>query len=150
MLNPILYFVIGSLIIILIACLIQQIYRTHEDIQEIANTSAGVTGNWQSGTATSGSTGDDLVTFTIGGDIFVNFLDIYIGGLTAAASITIRMYHDVNGTERNFYSQSFTVGTDPDSIPVIDGTIKENSDLRVEVQSNNAGDNGGTVTYEVK
>jgi len=145
--------IVAILLIFLILMLLSlnlTVYQTREDIPNIAETQSSTTANWQSGTATSGSTGGDLVTISISEAVYINFLEVVIGTLTNGATITIRLYHDVNGTSRNFYNEDFTVGTDPASIPVIDGSMLENGNLRVEVQSNQAGDNGSAISYEYK
>jgi len=46
------------------------------------------------------------------------------------------------------YEQSFTGGTDPDGLWIINGTVGIHEALRVEVESNNAADNGLAVNYD--
>jgi len=65
----------------------------------------------------------------------------------AAATITVRMYTEVNGVEVKFYDQPFTKDTDPDGIMVINGTLAILADLRVEMHSSDALDNNVTVPY---
>lgn len=113
---------------------------------------SSVTGNWQSGTATSGETGADLVNIGTASDRRkIHSLQVDISQLTTGATITIRLYELVNGTERKVYppfGTSWVVGTDPGAIWVIDGTVEITGVLRVEVQSDTAGDNGKAIAYK--
>ncbi len=114
--------------------------------------SDSVTANWQSGTATSGDTGADLVSIGTASDRKkLNSLQVDISQLTVGATITIRLYELVNGVERKLYpppGTTWVVGTDPDAIWVVDGTVEITGVLRVEVQSDNAGDNGKAIAYK--
>ena len=107
------------------------------------------TGNWQSGTGTSGDTGADLLSIGVNDDgKLVDSLEVDISALTAAATISIRLYKQVNGTEKCILDDDFVVGSDPQAIPVINSPIGIYEVLRVEVQSNNALDNGKAIPYE--
>lgn len=105
--------------------------------------------NWQSGVATSGETGADLVSI---GAVLTKYklhsLILNISTLTLGATITVKLFMDVVGTERKVYEQSFTQGTDPDGLWIVNGTLGIHEVLRVEVESNNAGDNGLTIDYD--
>ncbi|MFC2017582.1 hypothetical protein ACFLUD_04135 [Chloroflexota bacterium] len=108
-----------------------------------------VTGNWNSGTATSGETGADLVT--IGANDTRNKLHsllINISSVQAGAKITIRLYMQVNGTERKIYQEEFTQGTDPNGLWIINGTVGIHEVLRVEATSSKAADNGAAIEYD--
>lgn len=112
--------------------------------------SAAVVGNWNGGVATSGLAGADVVTLAFAQRTFINTLELVISDLAAAAILTVRMFHDVNGAEEQFYNEQFIVGTDTDSIPIIMGRWSETSDLRVEVFSDQGADDGQDIEYEVK
>jgi len=71
-----------------------------------------------------------------------------ISGLTATATISIRMYMQVNGVEKKVYDQDFVVGTDLDGVWVVNGTVGIHEVLRVTAQSDNAGDDGKTIAYD--
>jgi hypothetical protein len=107
--------------------------------------------NWQSGTATSGETGADLVSLGEAGKTkLIHSLLVDIGGLTSGAKITIKLFMNIDGVDRKLYppnGTAFTVGTDPDGCWLITGTLAIHDVLRVEVQSDNAGDNGKSVAY---
>ena len=106
--------------------------------------------NAYGGTASSGETGADVLTISTTTRKKIHALMIGISGLSAGAAATIRMYTkalDADATLTKFYHQSFTVETDPDLIPVIDGTIGIRNDLRVEIQSNNAADTSVSVKW---
>jgi len=111
--------------------------------------SGSVTGDWQSGIATSGETGADLITL---GDDDIKYklhsLVINISALTAGAIIAVKLFMKANGTERKVYHQSFTQGTDPDGLWIVNGTVGLHEALRVELESDNAADNGKTVDYD--
>jgi hypothetical protein len=111
--------------------------------------SSSVTANWQSGTGSSGETGADLVT--IGTDEIkykLHSLVVNISALTAGAVIAIKFFMKVNGVERKVYHQSFTQGTDPDGLWLVNGPVGIHQALRVELESDNAADNGQTVDYD--
>jgi len=74
-------------------------------------------------------------------------LIVDISQLTAAASITIRLYMKVNGVERKLYEQTFVVGTDTDGCWVVNGTIGIHDVLRVTCQSDDATDDGKAIAY---
>jgi hypothetical protein len=108
-----------------------------------------VIANWNSGVATSGNAGADLVTIGAAGvKKKVHSLVVSIRNLTVGATITIRMYMEVNGVEDEVYDQTYVQGVDPDGVWVIDGTVGIHEALRVEVYSNNAADDGAQVVYD--
>jgi len=113
---------------------------------------SSVEANWQSGTATSGETGANLVSIGTAADRKkLNSLQVDISQLTTGATITIRLYELVNGTERQLYpppGTTWVVGTDPDAIWVVDGPVEIAGVLRVEVQSDTALDNGEAIAYK--
>ena len=119
-------------------------------LPNVAEASGAVADNWQSGVATSGLAGADLVTINIAVLTTIHMLEVDISNLTAGAQITIRMYHTVNGAEQEFYNEFFIQGTDPDSIPCIFGNVADSSNIRVEVMSNNVLDDGLDVDYHIK
>lgn len=108
-----------------------------------------VAANWQSGVATSGEAGADLVTLGAADTRYkVHSLLVSIALLTVGATITIKLFQEVTGTERKVYEQTFVVGADPDGVWVINGTLGIHEELRVEVESNNVGDNGLNIDYD--
>jgi len=111
--------------------------------------SASVTANWQSGTGTSGETGADLITIGAAGiKNKLHSLLVSISALTGGAIITVKLFMKVYGTERKVYAQSFTKGTDPDGLWIVNGSVAIHEALRVEVESNNVADNGKAVDYD--
>ena len=111
--------------------------------------SGSVTGNWYSGTATSGQTGADVVT--IGANDIrkkLHSLLINISSVQAGAKITVRLYMQVNGTERKVYHEEFTQGTDPNGLWIVNGSVGIHEALRVEAMSNKAADNGAVLEYD--
>jgi len=113
---------------------------------------SSITANWQSGTATSGETGANLVSIGAAGDRKkLHSLVVGIGALTVGATITIKLFQLVNGVDTKVYppqGTTWTVGTDPNGIWVVTGTLEIDGVLRVEVESDNAGDNGRAITYK--
>lgn len=98
--------------------------------------SGSVTGNWYSGTATSGETGANLVT--IGANDTrkkLHSLLVSIGSVGAGAKITIRLYIQINGTERKVYQEEFTQGVDPNGLWIVNGSVGIHEVLRVEAMS---------------
>ncbi|GAI39687.1 unnamed protein product, partial [marine sediment metagenome] len=98
--------------------------------------SDSVTANWNTATGTSGEAGEDLVTIGANDTKYKlhSFL-INISALTVGAVVTVKLFMQVHGTERKVYSQDFTVGTDPDGLWIVNGTIGIHEALRCEVYS---------------
>ncbi|GAI13313.1 unnamed protein product, partial [marine sediment metagenome] len=110
-------------------------------------------GNWQSGTATSGLAGEDFlvlgtattVYFAIG--LFgVPIVFAYIGDLTPGATITYRTYITVFGVMRLAEDDDYVVGVDP-NVMVMYAWVGRGQ-IRIEIQSDNALDNGAAIPYE--
>jgi hypothetical protein len=105
--------------------------------------------NWNTGVATSGLAGADLVVLGAANtNYFVHSLLVSIANLTLAANITVRLYQLVNAVEREVYNQTFVQGTDPDGLWIVNGTIGIHQALRCEVYSDNVGDDGATIDYD--
>ena len=66
----------------------------------------------------------------------------------AGTAITVRMYMQVNGTERKVYEQAFDAALDPPGLWIVNGTVGIHEALRVTLQSNNAADDGKAVDYD--
>lgn len=114
-----------------------------------APVSSSVTASWQSGTASSGENGADLVTIGASNTKYkLHSLMVNIHALTDGATVVLKLFTKINGNERNVYHQSFTKGTDPDGLWIVNGTVGIHQALRVELQSNNAADNGKYVEYD--
>ena len=118
----------------------------------VAPGESSVPGDWQSGTGFSGEPGDDLVNIgTADERKKLHSLVVGIGALTVGATITIKLFMLVKGVLTKVYppvGSTWTPGTDPNGIWVVTGTLEIDGILRVEVQSNNAGDNGRAITYK--
>ena len=111
--------------------------------------SGSVSGNWQSGTATSGETGADIVTIGTNDTRYkLHSLLLSIHNFQAGAKVTVKLFMQVNGTERKVYQEQFTKGTDPDGLRVINGTTGIHEALRVEAESNKAADNSVALDYD--
>lgn len=109
----------------------------------------GAPAQWQGGFGTSGEVGSDLVTLGAN-DVRNKFhsLLVNISALTPGATITVKMFMQVNGVERRVYRQNFVQGVDPNGLWIVNGTVGIHEALRVEVQSNNALDNGLAVDWD--
>jgi hypothetical protein len=66
----------------------------------------------------------------------------------AGTIITVRLYTEVNGSERKVYEQTFDATTDPPGLWIVNGTVGIHEVLRVTLESNNAADNGQAVDYD--
>ena len=111
--------------------------------------SGSVTGNWQSGTATSGETGADVVT--IGANDTkkkLHSLLLSIHNFTSGGKVTVKLFMQVNGTERKVYQEDFNKGNDPDGLWVVNGSVGIHEALRVEAMSNKSADNGAALEYD--
>ena len=73
---------------------------------------------------------------------------VNISAIEAAATITIRMYTQINGVERKVYDQDFAKDTDPDGLWIVNGTVGIHEVLRVTAQSDNALDDGKAIDYD--
>ena len=114
-----------------------------------APASGSVTGNWNSGTATSGEAGADVVT--IGANDTkkkLHSLLINVSSLQAGGKVTVKLFTQVNGTERKVYEEEFSKGSDPDGLWIVNGTVGIHEALRVEAETNKAADNGAAIDYD--
>ncbi len=114
-----------------------------------APVSGSVAGNWNSGIATSGETGADVVT--IGANDVkkkLHSLILSIHNFQSGGKVTVKLFTQVNGTERKVYQEDFNKGTDPDGLWVVNGTVGIYKAVRVELQSNRAVDNGVSLDYD--
>ena len=142
-----------------ISDLLSEIGELREEIAGIKNhteklsgedpVSGSVTANWNSGTATSGETGADVVT--IGANDSkkrLHSLLLNISAFQSGAKVTVRLFMQVNGTERKVYEQEFKQGDDPDGIWIANGTVGIHEGLRVEAESDKAADDGAAMDYD--
>ena len=100
--------------------------------------SGSTTANWNIAESDVASIGTDGTKYKL------HSLLISIHNLVGTV-ITVRMYMQVNGTERRVYQQTFDAATDPPGLWIINGTLGIHEVLRVTLQSNNAADNGKAV-----
>jgi len=75
-------------------------------------------------------------------------LVVDMNALHVGATITLRMYSQINGTERKLYDEDYVVGTDPDGVWLVDGTVGIHEVLRVSAESNAATDDGASIPYD--
>ena len=111
--------------------------------------SGSVTGNWNSGIATSGETGADVVT--IGANDTrkkLHSLLLSIHNFQSGGKVTVKLFMQVNGAERKVYQEDFNKGNDPDGCWIVNGTVGVHEAIRVEAQSNRAVDNGVALHYD--
>ena len=102
------------------------------------------TANWQAAEA-------NLITLGAN-DVRNKVHSLIVGIQNLIGNITIRLYTQVNGVERQVWptplATTFIIGTDGPAIAVINGTWRIHEALRVTVQSDSAPDNGAAVTYD--
>ena len=111
--------------------------------------SGSVTSNWNSGTATSGEIGADVVTLGASDTRKrLHSLLLNISAFQAGAKVTVKLFIQVNGTERKVYEQEFKQGNDPDGLWIVNGTVGIHEGLRVEAESNKAADDGVSMDYD--
>jgi hypothetical protein len=116
------------------------------EADEEENSAIGL--NLNGGTASSGNPGADVLTIPAEGRIEILCAVISIRNCAGGASITIRAYTDVNGVEDEIYNQTFTKGTDPDGVLVVNGNFGANEPVRLEMHSDNGADTGVDVPYK--
>jgi len=95
-----------------------------------------ITANWSTATGTSGETGEDLCVIGAN-DTKYRLLSLLldVSAVTDTVILTVKMFMQINGTEKKVYSQNFLVGTDPDGIWVVQSVVAIHEVLRVEVES---------------
>jgi len=114
-----------------------------------APASGSVNGNWNSGTATSGETGANVVTIGANGTKNkLHSLLINVSSLQAGGKVTVKLFTQVNGAERKVYEEEFSKGTDPDGLWIVNGTVGIHEALRVEAETNKAADDGAAIEYD--
>lgn len=115
----------------------------------LTRTPGTTTDNWYSGTATSGETGEDVLTINSNDtNLKVVGLLLDVTNLSSGATYNIRLYHQINGVERCVYSQNYVRGTDPDGVWLISGSLTVSEALRVELQSMAPGDTSKQIAWE--
>jgi ABC-type transporter Mla subunit MlaD len=114
-----------------------------------APASGSVTGDWESGTATSGESGADIVTIGANDTRYkLHSLLVSIHNFQTGGKVTIKLFMQVNGTEQKVYEEQFSKGTDLDGLWIVNGTVGIHEAIRVEAESNRAADNGVAVDYD--
>lgn len=105
---------------------------------------------WNSGVAPSLQPGATLTIIGAAATRYkVHGLHVDVTALTVGAHVTVRLYTPTTGVlPVNGYSQTFTVGTDPNDLWIINGTLEIDDILRVEVRSDVAGDDGRAIGYK--
>jgi hypothetical protein len=63
-------------------------------------------------------------------------------------NITVRLYHNINGVQRQCYTQVYAVAVDGPGLWIVDGPLTIYGLLLVTAQSNNAADNGQAISWE--
>lgn len=121
-----------------------------EDISADPSGNKGTTtANWYAGAGISGETGGDVLT--MGNDSTYNKVQglwLNIQNLTNGATVTVRLYHSINGVEKKVHQQSFIRGTDPDGLWIISGALEISGTLRCELQSDNSADTAKSIGWE--
>lgn len=108
-----------------------------------------ITRNWFNGVATSGMTGGDVLTLgTALTTSKISRCSLSTHNLALGANVNIRMYGGVNGVERKFFDDYFSVGTDPVDLLPINGEMGIYDRVRIEMSSDKLADNGKAVDYE--
>jgi len=106
--------------------------------------------NLYSNRATSGETGADILTIPTSKQLKIHSLFLYVGNCHERSVLTLRLYTDINGTERrikitNFNRETFS---NPDVVWAVSGTVAVASDLRLEIQSNRSEDTAVVIEYQ--
>ncbi|MFA5401219.1 MAG: hypothetical protein WC359_12300 [Dehalococcoidia bacterium] len=73
---------------------------------------------------------------------------LFIDMNAIAGNLTIRMYKQINGTERRFYEQTFSVAADGPGRPTIDSIMGISEVVRVTCESDNAADDGQSIGWD--
>lgn len=118
--------------------------------QHATITIGDTTANWNSGTATSGSSGADLFTMGQAGKWSrINFGAVILTGLDVAATITIREYMDVAGSNRMIMEDDWLVTEELALLSWLwDSEIY--GLYRIELYSDQAADDGVAIDWEYR
>lgn len=115
--------------------------------------SGEVTDNWESGFATSGLAGADFLTIGTAQTVYfsmglfgIPIIYAYIGDLTPGATITYRIYVAIFGILRLADHDDYVVGVDA-NVMAMYGWVGRGQ-IRIEIMSDNIGDNGAAIPYE--
>lgn len=109
------------------------------------------TANWNSGVASSGQAGADLITIGVAGQWYrLNQFTVVLTGFNALATITTREYMLVAGVERLLLEDDY--GPPPPEVAFMSWWFDAEffGPYRVEVYSDQAADDGLAVTYEYR
>ena len=110
----------------------------------VPGTNGNLAANWFAAEQTLCTIGAALTRYK------VHNLTIGINALVG--NITVRLYTDVNGVERQIFpvplATTFNVATDPPGIPIINSSWGIKNAVRVTVQSDAVADNGAVVSYD--
>jgi hypothetical protein len=107
--------------------------------------------NWNSGVATSGAAGADLVTIGVAGQWYrLNQFTLVLTGFNAAATITIRSYMNVAGANRLVIDDDYTPPLPDTAFLSWWFDAEFFGPFRVEVHSDQAADDGFNATYEYR
>lgn len=106
--------------------------------------------DWNSGTATSGQPGADLVTIgTVGEWSELSDAVLRLDSFTPGATITVRAYKTIAGAEEEIMNEDYVVGVDPNLVLFVWWlVVRMYSQVRVEVHSDQAGDDGAAAIFE--
>ena len=107
-----------------------------------AITASATTASWNAAEADIASIGANDTKYKL------HSLMLDLNALHVGAVVSVRMYSQVNGTERKLYDEDYTVGTDPDGLWLIDGTVGIHEVLRVSAESTAATDDGTAIPYD--
>ena len=108
------------------------------------------TANWNSGVATSGLAGGDLVTLGTALSWWT-LTEIYLllSAFNAGATVTVRAYMTLLGAERLVMEEDYVVAAEPDVIYIFWWwELRIYGQVRIEVHSDQAADDGLAATYE--
>ena len=116
--------------------------KVSTDKQAGAITTSTTTADWNAAEADIASIGTNDTKYKL------HSLMLDLNALHVGAIISVRMYSQINGTERKLYDEDYTVGTDPDGIWLVDGTVGIHDALRVSAESTAATDDGAAIPYD--
>jgi len=126
----------------------QDIRRLAERPRIVAGTT---TANWNSGVATSGQPGADVITIGVAGRWYrLNQFIVIMTGFNALATVYTREYLDVGGVNRLILVDDY--GPPPPELAFMSWWLDAEfyGPYRVEVYSDQAADDGLAVDYEYR
>ena len=116
---------------------VKEILTQTDKLAGAAPTEGSATKNWNTAVDSPDGVGGllvDLGTAATRNKLHSLLLDV--SALTDGAIIRVKLFIKINSVQQKVYDETFTINTDPDGLPIVDGTWGVHDILSVAVYSN--------------